>query len=53
MRCFFHDVNGVPRVTIGPNWGFTIVLSLLVSLVLYISLNGMVNLNKIHAAWYY
>ena len=26
VHCFWHDSRGVPRITIGPNWDFSIIL---------------------------
>ena len=43
----------MPRITIGPNWGFTIVLSLLIFATLFISLSGMYNLYALGANWIY
>ena len=53
IRCFWHNKEGIPRITIGPNWGFTIFLFGLVCCVFYVSCSGMVNLYKNHASWYY
>ena len=53
IRCFWHNAEGIPRITIGPNWGFTIFLFGLVCCVFYVSCSGMVNLYKGNASWYY
>ena len=53
VRCFLHDSNGKPRATIGPNWGFTIVLFCLVGGILHICIKGMINLVYCEAAWYW
>ena len=53
IRCFWHNEEGIPRITIGPNWGFTIFLLGLVCVVFYVSCSGMVNLYKASAPWYY
>ena len=31
IRCFMHRADGRPRVTIGPNWGFSCALVILVT----------------------
>ena len=53
IRCYWHDKAGVPRITIGPNWGFTIVLGFLVSGATYTSVKAMIEMIKLQAAWYY
>ena len=53
IRCFWHNKEGIPRITIGPNWGFTIFLACLVCCVFYVSCSGMANLYKNDASWYY
>ena len=53
VRCFWHDKEGKPRLTIGPNWGFTIGLGLLVSGALYVSVTAMIGMYKAGAEWYY
>ena len=53
IRCFWHDTKGRPRLTIGPNWGFTIVLAIMVAGILHVSISGMIGLVKNDAAWYY
>ena len=53
IRCFWHNKDGEPRITIGPNWGFTIGLGFLVSGALYVSITGLIGMIKAQAAWYY
>lgn len=53
VRCFWHNAKGVPRLTIGPNWGFTFVLGAMVSAVLYLSTTGMYKMIKMGAATHY
>ena len=53
IRCYFHDAHGKPRVTIGPNWGFSIGLIGLVAGILYICLKGLINIYNRNAAWYW
>ena len=53
VRCFLHDANGRPRITIGPNWGFTIFLSLLVGGSLYVSIGALIHMGKRGADWYW
>ena len=53
IRCFWPDDKGRPRITIGPNWYFTICLGFLVCATLWISLNGMVGLYEKEASWVY
>ena len=44
VRCFLHDANGRPRITVGPNWGFTIFLSALVGGSLYVSISALMRM---------
>ena len=53
IRCFLHGADGRPRVTIGPNWGFSCALVVLATGVTWVCLKGMVNLYNRHAAWYW
>mmetsp|Transcript_15186 Transcript_15186/g.19232 ORF Transcript_15186/g.19232 Transcript_15186/m.19232 type:complete len:223 (-) Transcript_15186:82-750(-) len=53
IRCFWPDKNGRPRITIGPNWGFTIFLGALVSGCLYISVIALISMGEKGAAWYW
>ena len=53
IRCFLHGADGRPRVTIGPNWGFSCALVALATGVTWLCLKGMVNLYNRHAAWYW
>lgn len=53
IRCYWHDSKGVPRITIGPNWHFTICLALLVLGSLLVSLQGLQKLYELDASWYY
>jgi len=41
IRCYWHDKYGVPRITVGPNWGFTICLGFLVTGALYSSATAL------------
>lgn len=53
IRCFWPNKNGIPRITIGPNWGFTIVLGVLVCGTFYITTSGLINMYKRNAAWHW
>lgn len=53
IRCFLHGADGRPRVTIGPNWGFSCALVALATGVTWVCLKGMVNLYNRDAAWYW
>jgi len=41
VRCWWHNKDGVPRVTIGPNWGFTFFLGGIVCAVLWLSFGAL------------
>ena len=43
----------MPRITIGPNWHFTIALAVLVCGSLFVSLNGLYSLYSMNASWIY
>lgn len=43
----------MPRLTIGPNWGFTIVLGVMVGAILYLSTTSLYRMIAIGAEWYY
>ena len=43
----------MPRITIGPSWPFTFALVLIVGGILYISIQGMIRLHQLKAAWYF
>ncbi len=51
VRCFWPDANGKPRITIGPNWGFTFVLLAIVGGVLYTSTTALIGMIKKEAHW--
>jgi hypothetical protein len=53
IRCFWPDADGKPRLTIGPNWGFTIILLAIVGGTLYTSTNALIGMWKKRAAWYF
>ena len=53
IRCFWPDDKGRPRITIGPNWYFTIALGILVLGSLWVSLNGMLSMYEKDASWVY
>ena len=53
IRCFLHRADGRPRVTIGPNWGFSSVLISLVIGITWVCLKGWFNLYSHNAAWYW
>lgn len=53
VRCFWHNEEGIPRITIGPNWCFSILLFLIVGCVLYTSTVSLANMIKRGAAWYW
>lgn len=53
VRCYWHNDKGVPRLTIGPNWGFTCLLVAMVSAVFYLSASAQYKMIKMDAEWYY
>lgn len=51
IRCFWPDIYGRPRITIGPNWGFTICLASLVAASLHVTLSALINMGQSGVSW--
>lgn len=53
IRCYWHNAEGVPRLTIGPNWMFTFLLGAIVLAVLYLSTTSLYKMIVMGAEWYF
>ena len=52
VKCYLHDKRGVPRVTIGPNWPFAIVLLIYAVMITFMHYRAFQSLWEFHAGWY-
>ena len=39
IHCFWHRENGVPRITIGPNWGISFILWAVAGFFVFINIS--------------
>ena len=51
VRCFWHDKNGRPRITIGPSWGFSFFLGGIVIAVLWLDISAIVKMFENDSSW--
>jgi hypothetical protein len=45
-RCYWYNSEGIPRITIGPTWGFTIPILVMITVMLYCYITGLLALQK-------
>ena len=49
VYCFWHDSRGVPRITIGPSWPFSIVLVVYAGFLSWVHLTAFAELIRLSA----
>ena len=51
IRCFWHRSDGVPRIFIGPNYMFFLVLTFFTIFILWVNIKAVCDMIKIRANW--